>query len=121
MKPVDAGVPQGSILGPLFFLVYINDICSNLSTNVKLFGDDTSLFSIVNHVNESFENLSNDLCIISNCTYQWKMSFNQDRSKHTQEIIFSRKTLIQSNRAIIFDGNSIITHHKHVGLNLDEK
>ena len=87
-KPVKAGVPQGSILGPLFFLVYINDICSNLSTNVKLFADDTSLFSIVNDANKSFENLSNDLCIISNWAYQWKMSFNPDRSKQAQEVIF---------------------------------
>ena len=54
-----------SILGPLFSLVYINDICSNLSTNVKLFTDDTSLFSIVNDANKSFENLSNHLFIIS--------------------------------------------------------
>ena len=56
-KPVKAGVPQGSILGLLFFLVYINDICSKLSTNVKLFADDTFLFSIMNDTNKSFENL----------------------------------------------------------------
>ena len=43
-----------------FFLVYINDICSKLSTNVKLFTYDTSFFSIVNDANKSFENLSND-------------------------------------------------------------
>ena len=80
-KPVKVGVPQGSVLGPLFFLVYINDICSNLSTNVKFFTDYTSLFSIVNDTNKSFQTLSNDLCIISNWAYQWKMSFNPDRSK----------------------------------------
>ena len=51
------------------FLVYINDICSNLSTNVKLFADDTSLFSIVNDANKSFEILSNNLCVISNWAY----------------------------------------------------
>ena len=56
------------------FLVYINVICRNLSTNVKLFADDTSLFSIVNDANKSFENLSNNLCIISNWAYQSKMS-----------------------------------------------
>ena len=48
-KPVKANVPQGSILRPMSFFIYINDICSNLSTNVKLFTDDT--FSIVNDGN----------------------------------------------------------------------
>ena len=44
---VSARVPQGYVLGPLFFLVYINDLSENLLCGVKLFADDTSLFSIV--------------------------------------------------------------------------
>ena len=44
---IKAGVPQGSILGPLFFLLYINDLTENLDSNPKLFAEDTSLFSIV--------------------------------------------------------------------------
>ena len=47
---VTAGVPQGSILGPLFFLVYINNLTDNLKCNVKLFADDTSLFTIVHNL-----------------------------------------------------------------------
>ena len=115
--------PRVQFLDHYFFLVYINDICSNLSTNVKLFADDTSLFSIVNDANKSFENLSNDLCIISNWAYQWKMSFNPDRSKQAQEVIFSRKTSIQSHPALTFDNSPVIKtmHHKHLGLILDEK
>ena len=85
------------------FLVYINDICSNLSSNVKLVADDTSLISIVNDANKSFQNLRNDLCITSNLAYQWKMSFNPDRSKQAQEVIFLRKTSIQSHPVLTFD------------------
>ena len=104
-------------------MIYINDICSNLSTNVKLFADDTSLFSIVNDANKSFQNLSNDLCVISNWAYEWKMSFNPDRSKQAQEVIFSRKTLIQSHPVLTFDNSPVTktTHYKHLGLILDGK
>ena len=44
---IKVGVPQGFILGPLLFLVYINDLTENLYSNPKLFADDTSLFSTV--------------------------------------------------------------------------
>ena len=56
-----AGVPQGSILGPLFFLISINDLSDNLISNPKLFADDTSLFSVVQDITLSAKNLNHDL------------------------------------------------------------
>ena len=58
---VHAGVPQGSIPGPLLFLIYVNDSSENFSSNAKLFADDTSLFSVVHHVNTSAKELNDDL------------------------------------------------------------
>ena len=86
--PVSAGVTQGSILGPLFFLIYINDLSKDISSTVKLFADDTSIFSVVDDVNVSVVQLNNDLLKISKWAYQWKMSFNPDVSKQAQEVAF---------------------------------
>ena len=58
---VNAGVPQGSILGPPLFLIYINDLDDGLSSNAKLFADDTSLFSVVHNANTTAKRLNNDL------------------------------------------------------------
>ena len=88
---VKAGVPQGSILGPLFFLIYINDLSENLKSTVKLFADDTSLFHVVKDSNTSAEILNHDLTRISEWAYRWKMSFNPDLSKRAQEVLFSNK------------------------------
>ena len=58
-------VPQGSILGPLLFLVYIKYLPECLTTNVKLFTDNTSLFSAVHETKSSSVSLKNDLLKIS--------------------------------------------------------
>ena len=85
------GVPQGSVLGPLLFLIYINDLPDNLSTNAKLFADDASLFSVVHDIATSSCDLNYDLNRVREWAFQWKMSFNPEPSKQAQEVIFTHK------------------------------
>ena len=75
---IKAGVPQGSVLGPLFFLININDLEEGIRSHVKFFADDTSIFPILNTPVDSTENLQHDLNLITEWDYQWKMSFNPD-------------------------------------------
>ena len=120
---VTAGVPQGSILGPLLFLIYINDLADDLSSIAKLFADDTLLFSVVHIVNTTAKELNNDLVKISNWEYQWKMSFNPDPSKQTQEVIFSRKLNKDYHLPLPFNNNDVpgIDSQNHLGIILDNR
>ena len=86
-----AGVPQGSILGPLLFLVYINDLTADLKCNVKLFADDTSLFTVVQQPYTAAEDLNHDLELISKWAHDWRMSFNPDPQKQAVELLLSKK------------------------------
>ena len=113
-----AGFSQGSILGLLLFLVYINDLPDELKSNVKLFADDTSLFTIVENKQESADVLNNDLILI------FKLVFNfSDTDKPTQEVLFSRKKKTQNHPIIILNNIQVekIFHHKHLGIILEEK
>ena len=59
--PLKSGGPQGSVLGPLLFLVYINDLTDNISSNIKLFADDSSLFTRVRSITIAHSKLIRDL------------------------------------------------------------
>ena len=60
-KNILAGVPQGSVLGPILFLIYINDLPNGIKSICKIFADDTPLFSKIKDKNCSTVELNNDL------------------------------------------------------------
>ena len=58
---ISAGVPQGSVLGPLLFLVHLDDLVGNVGCDIKLFADDASLFSVVYGESKTAGELKRDL------------------------------------------------------------
>ena len=90
-EPIFSGVPQGSVLGPLLFLIYINDLTQHISANIKLFADDSSLFIKVSNVETAHHTLMRDLDTITAWARLWKMKFNTDISKQAIEVVFSCK------------------------------
>ena len=89
-KTIFAGVPQGSVLGPLLFLVYINDITSVVKyCNVRLFADDTCLFvSTKDHIEAAWY-INEDLKHIEEWARQWIVKFSPTK---TESMVLSLKT-----------------------------
>ena len=71
--------------------MYINDLTENLKCNVKLFADDTSLFTLIQNPNTAANDMNHDLEAIKQWAHHWRMSFNPDPQKQVVEISFSRK------------------------------
>ena len=105
------------------FLIYINDLSEGLSTNAKLFADDASLFSVIHDSQTSANILKKDLELIHNWDFQWKMNFNLDPTKQTQEVMFSSKTKKLPHPHLVFNNTKVTQSicKKHLGIILDSE
>ena len=113
-KFTTAGVPQGSVLGPLFFLVYVNDIIDNLLSIARLFADDTSLAFTTSNLPDLEGVLNHDLQIISIWAKQWLVDFNPNK---TEAILFTLEQNVTP-PLLLFDHTQVnfVEHHKHLGI-----
>ena len=114
---IAAGVPQGSVLGPLMFLIY-NDLPDNLSANVKVFADDSLLFSVIHDITTSSHHLSYDLNRVREWAFQWKMSFDLEPLKQAQEVILMRKFQKKDFPPLYFNDSLVkeTCNQKHLGM-----
>ena len=122
-QPVPAGVPQKSILGRLFFLIYINDLPDGSKCNAKLFADNTSLFSVIKNKKESASDLRDDLDMTSTLAYNWKChSIQTPKNPLTKNCSLEKNSNII--HPIIYFNDVLVqraNQQKHLGIVLDEK
>ena len=100
------------IYAPQFFLIYINNLSHDLSSNVKLFADDKSMFPIVYDQSNFIKKLEADLENIRNFLNRWKVSFNPDPSKQVQDagnckVLFNCKVLKVAHPKLTFDSKKM--------------
>ena len=110
-----AGVPQGSVLGPLLFLLYINDIADEIQGLTRLFADDTSVGNTSSNTLSIVTKTNLDLSKIRNWAKTWLVKFNPNK---TDIVIFTNRPLDVSDIRFEFDEKEIIPvdQHKHLGV-----
>jgi hypothetical protein len=120
-KYIHGGVPQGSILGPLLFLLYISDLSTNLQNQSSLFADDTTIICPLNkNPIVSIQQINNDLLRLSRWADLWRVTFNPDK---TVFIRVSNK-IIKPHIGPIYLNNTIIKeveHHPNLGIIYNNK
>ena len=111
---INAGVPQGSVLGPLLFLVFINDIADDMTGFGRLFADDTSIGHTASSEPILKELIIRDLNHLKNWSKRWMVKFNQ---KKTDIMIFNTRN-VNLNLSFDFDGVLLepVQTHKHLGI-----
>ena len=73
-----SGVPQGTVLGPILFIIYVNDIPNIVESSVKLFADDTKIYSELSHDSDTSV-LQSDLDSLKEWTRNWEVKINPDK------------------------------------------
>ena len=113
--PVTSGVPQGSVLGPILFLIYINDLPDEVRSKVRLFADDTAVYLAVTNLNDA-QQLQQDLDKLQLWEDRWDMEFNP--SKCTVIQVTRSKKLIPSVYTLHGHILETVSSAKYLGVNL---
>ena len=116
-------MPRESVLGPLFFLIYINNLPDNLESICNIFADDAILFYKAFDKHVCCATLNKDFELIDNLAFQWKMQFNPDRNKQAQELYFYKKADNQKSQDLPFKKNNVAScpSVKHLGMLFDSR
>ena len=118
--PVLSGVPQGTVLGPLMFLTYINDINRNISGTIKLFADDARglLFRQIRSDADCLS-LQKDLDTLYSWARKWRMQFNASKCHVLQ--ITRKKSIITHDYSLGQDTLTVVPSHPYLGIEIDNK
>ena len=111
MEGCDQWVPQGSVLGPVLFLIYINDLDEGIKSHILKFADDTKLFGKASNTQEC-EQLQEDLNRLHKWSEDWQMKFNVDKCK----IMHIGKTNIRQNYSLNNQVLGAIDEEKDLGV-----
>ena len=114
-RDIKSGVPQGSILGPLLFLLFINDIVTDINACIKLFADDTSIYLTVDQPQNTADILNRDLEKIHQWSSSWLVNFNPQK---TQTMVISRKSVKPVHPPLKMNNHDLqeVSNHKHLGI-----
>ena len=112
---VTSGIPQGTVLGPVLFLLYINDLADELKSTVKLFADDALMYCLIESELDS-DSLQGDLCKHED---RWQMEFNPTKCKVM--FIITKKNITK--KQYMFCGQILeeVQNHPYLGVMFNDK
>ena len=115
---IKSGVPQGTVLGPLLFLVYINDLHEKITSSLNLFADNSYMYRVINNAQDNRE-LQNDVDILSEWEKEWSMEFHLDKCK----VLRVTNKLNQIRRDYHIHGHTLDTVDwaKYLGVTINKK